>query len=116
MHCAACASRIEKGLEATPGVSKAGVNFATARATVQFDPAVASPESLRESVREQGYDLAIPSHDAQGHSPDDAAAEAQGAEYRAIRSRFFVAAVLTVPVLVLAMAGHVVPALRTTFD
>jgi Cu+-exporting ATPase len=117
MHCAACANRIEKALSASPGVSDAGVNFATARATVQFDPAVASPESLRNAVREQGYDLAIPAH-GEGHSksPEDVAAEAQAAEYRAIRNRFAIAAILTAPVLVLAMAGHIVPALRNVFD
>jgi Cu+-exporting ATPase len=115
MHCAACANRIEKALTATPGVADAGVNFATARATVHFDPTVASPEALREAVRDQGYDLVIETAST-GKSPDDAAADAQAAEYHAIRTRFVIAAALTAPVVVLAMAPHVIPALHNALD
>src|SRR5262249_62305015 len=63
MHCAACASRIEKALADTPGVTSAGVNFATARATVKYDPAATGPEALRDAVREQGYDGVLPAAD-----------------------------------------------------
>ncbi|MDX1674736.1 MAG: heavy metal-associated domain-containing protein, partial [Longimicrobiales bacterium] len=38
MTCAACASRVQKGLSKSPGVRDAGVNFATERATVESDP------------------------------------------------------------------------------
>ena len=38
MTCAACARTIERTLTRLPGVDKAGVNFATGRATVRFDP------------------------------------------------------------------------------
>ncbi|PYS95396.1 MAG: hypothetical protein DMF65_14205, partial [Acidobacteria bacterium] len=38
MTCAACARRVERGLSKTPGVGAAHVNFATARATVEYDP------------------------------------------------------------------------------
>jgi P-type Cu+ transporter len=115
MHCAACASRIEKALAGARGVTSAGVNFATARATVEYDPAATGPEALRDAVREQGYDVVLPTAD-ESLDTDAAAAEAQAAEYRQLSTRFVVAATLTVPVLVLAMAGHVVPALRDTFD
>lgn len=39
MSCAACARRVERGLAETPGVRRASVNFATSRATVDYDPA-----------------------------------------------------------------------------
>src|SRR5262245_23502769 len=39
MTCAACARRIEKQLSKAPGVRHASVNFATSRATVEYDPA-----------------------------------------------------------------------------
>ncbi len=38
MTCAACARRIERKLSRAPGVRRAGVNFATSRATVEYDP------------------------------------------------------------------------------
>jgi copper chaperone CopZ len=51
MHCAACAARIESALAKAPGVARAGVNFATGRATVAYDPAATSPEALRDVAR-----------------------------------------------------------------
>jgi Cu+-exporting ATPase len=109
MHCVACAARIEKALSEAPGVRQAGVNFATARATVGYDPNATDPDRLREVVRAQGYDAVLPDA-AAPQAADDQAAAAAEAEYRGLRLRFIIAAVLTLPVLVLAMAGHLVPA------
>jgi Cu+-exporting ATPase len=58
MTCAACARRIERKLGRTPGVRSAGVNFATSRATVEYDPAAAGVGQLMEAVREIGYGTA----------------------------------------------------------
>ena len=55
MSCAACASRIQRQLAATPGVRDAAVNFGTTKATVEFAGAV--PGDLVEAVREAGYDV-----------------------------------------------------------
>src|SRR5262249_14602867 len=115
MHCAACANRIEKALSETPGVSQAGVNFATARATVQYDPTATSPEALRDAVRGQGDDAVLPAQGARAPAPEADAARAEAAENRAIRPRFVVAAVLTVPVLILEMGGHIFPAFKEFF-
>ena len=109
MHCAACAARIETALAKAPGVARAGVNFATGRATVAYDPAATSPEALRDVVRATGYDALLPDTAASG-TPDDQSQAAAEAEYRRLRVKLIVAAALTVPVLVLAMAGHLVPA------
>src|SRR3954471_19049279 len=101
MHCVACAARIEKALSEAPGVSQAGVNFATGRATVAYDPAATDPAALREVVRAQGYDALLPDP-AAARAPDDEVAAAQEAEYLRLRLKLVVAAVLTAPVLVLA--------------
>lgn len=37
MSCAACAARIEKGLNKLPGVTWAAVNFATEKAVVEYN-------------------------------------------------------------------------------
>ena len=57
MSCAACAARVEKALAHQTGVRAAHVNYAAATVAVEYDPAQASPESLREAVRKAGYDL-----------------------------------------------------------
>ena len=58
MTCAACARRIEKQLSKSPGVRRAGVNFATSRATIEYDPRVACARDLIATVEEVGYGTA----------------------------------------------------------
>ncbi|HWT03443.1 MAG TPA: heavy metal translocating P-type ATPase [Pyrinomonadaceae bacterium] len=58
MTCAACARRIERRLNKTPGVRRAGVNFATSRATVEYSPQAASVGQLIEAVKDVGYGTA----------------------------------------------------------
>jgi Cu+-exporting ATPase len=65
MHCAGCAANIERGLRDVAGVSEANVNFATARATVLYDPALIDVGRLVEAVRKSGYDVAVSSVDLQ---------------------------------------------------
>ncbi|RII28863.1 MAG: copper-translocating P-type ATPase [Geobacter sp.] len=114
MHCASCAGRIEKALGSAPGVVTANVNFATSRATVSFDPEATDVGALSQVVRDLGYDVIEPSS-VPGEAGDEGihAAEEQlrEDEYRHQKVRFVVALVLTVPVALLAMAGHLVPAL-----
>lgn len=55
MSCASCAARIEKGLAAVEGVSKASVNFASEKATVAFYPARTDLAHLIEKVKDLGY-------------------------------------------------------------
>jgi len=57
MHCASCASRIEKGLRAVPGVEDSAVNFAAERAEVRFDPSQTSLEALHRAVQNLGYEV-----------------------------------------------------------
>jgi Cu+-exporting ATPase len=58
MTCAACANRVEKSLARSPGVRKAGVNLATARATVEYDPAATGVRNLVRAVEDAGYGTA----------------------------------------------------------
>ena len=57
MTCAACATRIEKGLNKMEGVQEANVNLALEKAMVKFDPAVMSPSDIQKKVRDLGYDV-----------------------------------------------------------
>jgi len=58
MSCASCASRIEQSLRSSPGVRSAGVNLATSRATVEYDPAATGVRQLMDRVKEVGYGTA----------------------------------------------------------
>ena len=54
MTCAACAARIEKGLNRLPGVT-ANVNFATESARVTLLPGSTSPATVLDAIRKTGY-------------------------------------------------------------
>ena len=95
MTCASCASRIEKKLNRLDGVH-ATVNYATEKATVEFDADAVSADQLVEAVESIGYGALLPSA---AHEPHDA----DEARLTGLRRRLVVAAVLGVPVLAMSM-------------
>ncbi len=60
MTCAACQARVQRALEAAPGVTTASVNLMLQNATVTFDDALVTPERLVGVVRESGYEASLP--------------------------------------------------------
>lgn len=58
MTCATCAVTIEKGLAETEGVEKASVNFASEKATIEYDPTKVDISKIKATVAELGYDVA----------------------------------------------------------
>src|SRR5690349_13557849 len=91
MTCASCADRIERRLNTLDGVS-ASVNYATEKASVDFDAAAVAPEQLLAAVEAEGYRVAPPS-------------EAPADETVPLRQRLLVSLALTVPVLAMTMIG-----------
>ena len=59
MTCASCANRVERRLNALDGVT-ASVNYATERASVDFDAATVAPEDLLAAVASAGYHAVLP--------------------------------------------------------
>ncbi|MEW6036612.1 MAG: copper-translocating P-type ATPase [Candidatus Micrarchaeota archaeon] len=55
MHCASCALNIERRLKKLDGVRSANVNYATSRATVEYDEAKVGPGNFKESIEGLGY-------------------------------------------------------------
>lgn len=98
MTCAACAVSVESMLKSVEGVKDAGVNFANQDAWVEFNPAVASPELLRDTVRSIGYDLLIEKDNQQ-----ETKEARQEEQYAAIKKRTIWATVLSLPIVVIGM-------------
>jgi Cu+-exporting ATPase len=94
MTCASCANRVERKLNKLEGVS-ASVNYATERATVDFDPGAVAPEQLIAAVEAAGYEAVLPSAEPADEPADDLTA--------ALRQRLIVSALLTLPVLLFAI-------------
>jgi len=100
MTCASCANRIERKLNKLDGVA-ASVNYATEKATVDFDPGVVAPEQLVGAVEAAGYQAVLPA--------DESAAEREQADELApLRRRLIVSTLLGVPAFLISM----IPALQ----
>ena len=98
MTCASCVRRIERALNAVPGVELATVNLATEEASVTF--AGTGIDEMREAIERAGYDMRVPG-EAEDETRDALELERQ-ADYRALRRRT-VFALATAAVLLLAM-------------
>lgn len=99
MTCAACTSRVERVLRAQPGVAQAVANLATRRAEIDLWQPVDAAR-LAAVVTRAGY-AAQPMAAAAGHDPL--------AEQRQLWRDTVVAGVLTLPVFVAEMGGHLIP-------
>lgn len=107
MTCASCVGRVERALQAVPGVAAASVNLATERATVR---GVADVSALVAAVGKAGYD-AQPL-DPVARADDEEALAKKDAERAALRHDLRLAAVLALPVFILEMGSHLIPAMH----
>ena len=55
MTCTTCAATIEKGLKDTPGVKQANVNFASEKASVEYDPNKVNLSKIKDTISQLGY-------------------------------------------------------------
>ena len=59
MTCDNCVRHVERALKGVEGVSSVDVSLQLRQATVDFDPDVASPETMAAAVTEAGYTLEV---------------------------------------------------------
>jgi Cu+-exporting ATPase len=108
MTCASCVGRVEKALKAVSGVSDASVNLATERATVRVAGNAVSAARLAEAISQAGYKAnEIVADKAKGDEPDR-----REAELRGLKISLATAVALTLPVFILEMGSHLVPAIH----
>ncbi|WP_435370352.1 heavy metal translocating P-type ATPase [Epibacterium ulvae] len=100
MHCGSCVGRIEAALLALNGVRAAHVALTDGSARVRYIAGSLMMEDLQATIQHAGY-TATPRE--QGHTDD-------GSAQRKLLRDFWLALVLTIPVFVIEMGGHMVPA------
>jgi Cu+-exporting ATPase len=110
MTCASCANRIERKLNKLDGVS-ATVNYATEKARVEVVDQGVTTDDLIAAVAAAGYSATLPAPPASGPDRTGEQDDPHEAAVRALRRRLLVSAVLTVPVIAMAM----VPAWQFTY-
>ncbi|PSH65541.1 copper-translocating P-type ATPase [Phyllobacterium brassicacearum] len=108
MTCASCVGRVEKALKAVPGVTSASVNLATERATVRVADGSSNASRLAEAVKAAGYTAS----EVKADRTEEGEPDRREAELRSLKITLAIAAVLTIPVFVLEMGSHLIPAIH----
>ena len=114
MSCASCVAKIEQGLGTVPGVTRASVNLATERATVEYRSDVVGPVRLHQTIRDLGYTPVVPTPAEGPEQPvaferaerTDQAEERKQAAYRELKRRCIIAGSLAALVMLLGMSEH----------
>jgi P-type Cu+ transporter len=99
MTCAACATRIEKGLNRLDGVNNAFVNLALEAASVEFNPSQVTSQEIVKKVEKLGYEAKI----KQNQMEDTA--DFRKAEMEKQKGKFIFSLILALPLL-WAMVSH----------
>jgi len=102
MSCASCAARVERALVDTPGIASASVNLALETAQVQWSGL--SEGQVAQVMTDAGYPAQL--FDAEDHT------DHTGDAADKLKRDTWIAAVLTLPVVLLEMSGHAIPAVR----
>ncbi|MGV1802107.1 heavy metal translocating P-type ATPase [Agrobacterium vitis] len=108
MNCASCVRRVEKALVAVPGVSLAAVNLATERATVTVT-AETDRQTLVSAVEQAGYHIRKP---ANPEAPSAPLPDRRADETHRLTRMTVIAFLLTLPVFIIEMGSHLIPALH----
>ncbi|MBS4195426.1 heavy metal translocating P-type ATPase [Lederbergia citri] len=94
MTCAACATRIEKGLKKMSGSIEANVNLALEKASVEYYPSVLSTTDIISRVEELGYGAVIKNDDSEKETIDYREKEIKKQE-----RKFILSLILSLPLL-----------------
>lgn len=108
MSCASCVARVERALDAVPGVVDASVNLATQRAQAKVLQGV-DIALLQAAIKKAGYDATQITQEAPS---GDAHALRQAQEMSALGRSLLWAGILTLPVFLMEMGAHFVPAIH----
>jgi P-type Cu+ transporter len=105
MTCGSCVGRVERALAAVQGVGGVAVNLATQSATITYQAPQTGPDQLIAASVAAGYPARLAAADDTQTRAQDQADAAQ-----AIKRATLLALVLTLPVFVLEMGAHLIPA------
>ncbi|WP_341284831.1 heavy metal translocating P-type ATPase [Priestia megaterium] len=99
MTCAACSTRIEKGLNKLEGVTQASVNLALETASVEYSPSQIAPQDITQRVEKLGYGAKLKSEEKEEEQ------SYREKELGKQKGKFWFSLILSVPLL-WAMVSH----------
>ncbi|MCX7904122.1 MAG: heavy metal translocating P-type ATPase [Caloramator sp.] len=100
MTCASCAKAIEFSVKKLKGVLKAEVNFAAENLYVEYDPSKVRLSQIKEAIKKAGYEPL-----SEEDKTIDKDQERKEREAKTLFNNFTISAIVTVPLLIIAM-GH----------
>jgi len=101
MHCVSCAQKIESTLKKLDGVVNANVNFATEKATVEFDENVINENEINNAIEQLGYKV-IKEIDHEAKEFVDKEREKREKEIRNLKTLFILSSILSIPIFILS--------------
>jgi len=99
MHCASCATLINNSLSSASGVKSANVNYATAKATVEFDEKQTNEAELINLVKQTGYSA----EPMTGDNSFEKQFAMQKQEIKKYRNNFLFSLIFAVPAFLIGM-------------
>ncbi|ENW96394.1 heavy metal translocating P-type ATPase [Acinetobacter sp. NIPH 298] len=103
MTCASCVARVEKALKKIEGVQQANVNLATESAWIQGNAQLKSHD-LIQAVKKAGYNAKLVEQNQSDRQ------EKKASEQQQLKRDLIISLMLALPVFILEMGSHIVPA------
>lgn len=100
MHCASCAQKIELTLKKLNGVKNANVNFATERATVEFDENLMSIDDIYRVIEKLGYGVI---KEVERKEIIDREKIVRENEIKNLKRLFLISLIFSIPIFIISM-------------
>ena len=110
MHCASCASIINRTLSKKEGIKETNVSFANSNAMVEFDEKIISESNILEVIEKSGYKGKVLDNNQNNYEQQDKQLQEEKKNYKRL---FFIGLIFAIPAfligMVLPMFGVEVP-------
>ncbi|SDK33311.1 Cu+-exporting ATPase [Maridesulfovibrio ferrireducens] len=107
MTCSACSSRLERVLNATDGIVKAGVSLPGESATIKFNSAIISLRQIRQIIKDIGFEAGEIQSAQDAQKNFETRRKQNEAKLALMKKKLIYALTFTVPLLIITM-GHMV--------
>lgn len=109
MTCASCVGRVERSIQAVDGVEGASINLATERAHVRTRSGSVTASQIVNAIDKAGYTARLTQDVQDSQHVHEVQQETKSSS---LKTSLLIAAALTLPVFVLEMGSHFVPAMH----
>ena len=105
MTCASCVARVEKAISKVEGIKNVTVNFASEKASFEYNPKEVDLKEIEKIVEDAGYTINLKDINPEGKKPDNTKNyEEQHSDYeKRLKKDFIFALVLTIPIVIISM-------------